>query len=49
MEFVVFDDAGAGGEDPLRGIIGVGFVSLAPLAQGMPVEAVFRWVAYWAD
>jgi hypothetical protein len=31
MEFVVFDDAG--GEDPLRCIVGVAFVPLAALAQ----------------
>lgn len=40
MEFVVFDDAG--GEDPLRGIVGVAFVPLAALAQGVPVEGAFR-------
>eukprot|EP00798_Chlamydomonas_sp_ICE-L_P022119 gene22119-29179_t len=42
MEFVVFDDSG--GDDPLRCIIGTAFVPLAALAQGMPVEAVFRLV-----
>lgn len=42
MEFVVFDDAG--GEDPLRCIIGIAFVPLAALAQGMPVEGAFRLV-----
>ena len=31
MEFIVFDDNG--GDDPLRGIIGVAFVPLASLAQ----------------
>lgn len=43
MEFIVFDDAG--GEDPLRCIIGVAFVPLAGLAQGVPVEGAFRWAA----